>query len=160
ALPGTLFEVDKPLRITVTATPAANISQLTLTAVQDERNVLASSSSGSLSVTWVPHTVGNVTLEADALDNTGLHSIADFSVRVIPPNNPPVVTLISPTNGTVLARGSTVVVQALATDPDPGQTISKVEISFNGSLRGTITSPINSIYAGNFFGLSPGSYAI
>ena len=81
---------------------------------------------------------GNVTLQAASL-------LSD--------NNPPTVTLLSPTNETVVKVGTNVVLSATALDGDGS--ISRVEFHRNTTLVGTIsnapyTMTLSNIAAGNY----------
>ncbi len=83
---------------------------------------------------------GNVTLQAASL-------LSD--------NNPPTVTLLSPTNETVLKVGTNVVLSATASDGDGS--ISRVEFYRNTTLVGVIS---NAPYAMTLSNMAVGTYSI
>ena len=75
------------------------------------------------------------------------------TIRVIAPNSPPTVSMISPPNGANLSAPADIIVEAGASDSDG--TVQQVELSMNGSSLGVFSSPP---YRTTVTGLGPGNY--
>jgi hypothetical protein len=76
-----------------------------------------------------------------------------------PTNLPPVVTLLSPTNGSVFRANQLIILRAQANDPDG--TVSFVDFFANTSLVGRVTfGGTNGIYTRVWTNAAPGNYQI
>jgi hypothetical protein len=76
-----------------------------------------------------------------------------------PTNLPPVVTLLSPTNGSVFRANQLIILRAQATDPDG--TVSFVDFFANTALVGRVTfGGTNGIYTRVWTNAVPGNYQI
>ncbi|MBU6401635.1 MAG: hypothetical protein KGS61_15065, partial [Verrucomicrobia bacterium] len=141
------------LNVQVTATDGyANVSKVELydngTAAN---NLLAtvfqigtpSSSSFSFSTVLVP---GTHKLVAKAYDAAGLSALSGTTVITIG-NATPSITLLTPTNGTAITIPPTVVLSAVATDPD--DSITQVTFQDRGKVVATVpnSSSVNNTYS-------------
>ena len=89
------------------------------------------------SITWKEVPDGTYSLSAAATDNANSKTVsAAVSITVVKPaspiNQPPIVSILSPTKGISLTAPATVTIDVNASDPDGS--ISKVEV-FNGSVK-------------------------
>jgi hypothetical protein len=144
-----------PTNGTVVAAPAA----LTLTAeasdsedavanvsfFADER-LLGSVTNAPYTLVWSNVPPGRHTLVAKATDVYGLSSRSP-AVKIIASNAPPVVSLVSPTNGTIFAWPVNLTLVAEASDSDGG--IAKVSFYANQSRLGAVTNPPYSLVWSN-----------
>lgn len=104
-----------PITLTATAT-AAGGSVATVGFWANGRPV-GTASNAPYSVTWTNVPPGGYVLVARAVDGQGFHAdSAPVAIRVT--NAPPVVTLTSPTNGTVAVAPAVFTLTATASDPD------------------------------------------
>ena len=94
-----------------------------------------------LTVTVSPLSAGSYTFTAEATDHLGIVATASQSLLV---NTPPNTTLVAPTNGSTVASVPATL-QASASDPDGGQTITKVQFfdTVGGvtTMIGEVTNP-------------------
>jgi|GEM_PF-1345337 len=87
---------------------------------------------------WTPTTAGAFVINAQATDNTGAPgNSADINITVNnpivdPTNQRPVVSIVSPANGTSFQVGNAVTIQAVASDADGN--VIQVAFFANGSL--------------------------
>lgn len=96
--------------------------------------------SGAYQYVWNNVALGAYTVEARVTDNDGATRSASISVSVgVPPNNPPTVTLATPTYG--LNAPSTITLLATATDTDG--TIASVTFRNGSATVGTGTRQVN-----------------
>lgn len=102
---------------------------------------------------WSNVPSGNYALSARATDNSG--AIATSSATNITVNQPPTVTLTSPTNNAVFIAGSTVVLNADAADPDG--TINKIEF-FHGAIK--LSEDTSVPYSYDWANIAAGNYLI
>ncbi|HBE43318.1 MAG TPA: hypothetical protein DDW27_19380, partial [Bacteroidales bacterium] len=89
------------------------------------------------SITWKEVPEGTWSLTAIATDNANSKTVsAAVSISVVKPvspiNQPPIVSILSPTKGISLTAPATVTIDVNASDPDGS--ITKVEV-FNGSVK-------------------------
>ena len=110
------------------------------------------------SVSWTAASAGSYSLTAKATDNEGAQSTSTaVAVSVVDPNGnqPPSVSISSPTEGTVYEEGTDVNVTVAASDADG--VVAQVELFLNGSSFGTDNS---APYTFTVSGLAPGTYAL
>jgi len=96
------------------------------------------------SFTWSNVAAGNYTITAKATDNSNAVTTSTaitLTVNASGVNIAPTIALTSPSNNSVFPSGSTVVLQATASDADG--TISKVKFYKGTTLLGTdLTAPL------------------
>jgi hypothetical protein len=84
----------------------------------------------------------------------------DFAINGVAcagPDTPPTVTITSPTNGQHFTAPATIPLTASASDPDVGDSISKVEFYHDGLLLATVTS---APYTYTWSAVPAGSYSV
>ena len=150
---------------TVSTVPiSAGVSSLAVTSVQffDNGVSLGTDGTAPFSLNWSPTAPGIHRLVAVATAGTNIVSSdpVDFTVKAAISPNPPTVSLTSPTNGALVAIGTTppatVSLAATASDSQDG-TVARVECYVNGVLAGTATAfP----YSVSFTPTSIGSYTV
>jgi hypothetical protein len=80
------------------------------------------------------------------------------SITVVPrPNNPPIVSITTPTNGSVFPPGATIPIQAAASDSDAGGFVTRVDFSVNGNF---LSSDNSSPYTASLDNAAEGNYSI
>jgi hypothetical protein len=113
---------------------------------------LGADSSEPFSLTWSNATPGVHILTARAIDN-GLGIVISTSVTVNIVNQPPLVSLITPTNGAFIVLPMTISLTAEVSDPDGH--VTKVDFFANGMLVGRATNPP---YVATWTNAGAGSY--
>jgi hypothetical protein len=99
---------------------------------------------------------GTFSLQARATDNRGNVALSNQVMLLVEQGLPPVVSIVSPTNGAVLPAGQPIPISANASDPDGS--IASVTFTVNGSQVG---EPVTRApYEGSFTPTSPGNYSI
>jgi uncharacterized protein (TIGR03118 family) len=98
---------------------------------------------------------GTYVFTAMAIDNAGLAGASSATTVNVGANQPPVVSLINPTNGTVVGSSANLTLTATATDPDG--IVAKVEFLAGTNLLGTATAPPFSVFVNN---LAAGTYLL
>ena len=105
---------------------------------------------------WIDVPVGNYTLTAKAIDNSGNATMSNsINVTVVDYNIPPVVSLVSPVDDTTYTGPATI--RLIAEAKDPNGRIGKVEF-YNGTtlLRTEYYYP----YTYTWTNVQPGTYSI
>ena len=120
-----------------------------------------SSAAGGYTATWNVSTPGSYSITARAYDNYGVEvtSLAR-TITVSSANNPPSVSITSPSNGTAY----TTTTQDSATVPiavnasDPGGAVAKVEFYYNTTTK--IGESTSSPFSFTWSNVSPGNYSL
>jgi plastocyanin len=86
-----------------------------------------------------------------------IHTSMLGSVVVSAANNPPTVSISSPSSGSVFAAPWNAVFKVAASDPDPGGSVSKVQFFTNNVSAGTVSNSPFNLSVGN---LAAGSYTL
>lgn len=112
--------------------------------------------SSPFSFAWTNVPIGNYTLTAKAYDNLNASTTSATVNVTVNPNNPPIVSITNPANGSAYLPPATFAIAVSATDPDAGGSIAKVEFYQGNILMGTdFTSPyslsLSGVPAGNYF---------
>ena len=90
---------------------------------------------------WIADKTGNVQVSVLVTDDDGATADAAINLNVVDVNNlPPVVGIDSPASGTTAVQGEVVKVTVSASDPDVGDSISKVELLLEGAVVDTDVS--------------------
>jgi hypothetical protein len=89
-------------------------------------------------VLWLPAQAGTYTLTASATDNRGVTTVSSPVTVQVVADNPPTVSLTSPSQGASYTLGAQVPLNASANDSDGS--VAKVEFIANGASVGTLTS--------------------
>ncbi|MFO0597689.1 MAG: PKD domain-containing protein [Myxococcaceae bacterium] len=89
-------------------------------------------------------TVGDHTITLVGTDSGGNSDTASVVVRVLPANQPPVVTITAPANNTQVSSGTSLAFTGTALDPEDGP-LTGASIRWSSSLDGTLGtgSPLN-----------------
>lgn len=143
---------------TITLTANATDSDGSISAVEFYQNgvLLSATNNPPYSLTLSNMALGSYTFTAQASDDRGGKTLsAPVTVSVIPPNNPPSVTLTSPASGTSFFAPATITLSANAADGDGS--IAKVEFFQGATLIGTAT---NAPYTFNWTSVSAGTYSL
>jgi hypothetical protein len=117
--------------------------------------VVATVTSYPYTATYTFANLGFYQVEADVVDNVGDKTSSTIAKINVVAEPPPVVSISSPANGTLVTAGNGVTVTASATSPNG--TIASVQFFSNGISIGTSTS---APYTVTFTPTSPGLYAI
>jgi regulation of enolase protein 1 (concanavalin A-like superfamily) len=115
---------------------------------------ISTDSSSPYTTSWTPSSAGSYTLKAVATDNGGMKTTSSsVSVSVGSTNNPPAVSLTSPSSGASFTAPATIAITASASDSDGS--ISKVDFYAGGTLIGSDSS---SPYSVSWSSVPAGSY--
>jgi hypothetical protein len=115
---------------------------------------LGAATNSPFTLNWTNPPVGAWALFARAVDAFGKSTLS-APVHITVTNAPPVINLLSPTDGATLPLGSTVTIQAEVTDSDDA--VVKVQIYGDRRLLATLT---NGPYAVVWSKLSPGKHTV
>lgn len=128
-----------PTNITLTASASDTDGTIARVEFYNGTTLLNSDTTSAYSFTWSSVAAGTYSLRAVAYDNSGASATSTTStVTVAGANQPPTVTLTSPTNGSIFTAPATVTLSANASDTDG--TISKVEFYNGTTLLNTDTA--------------------
>ncbi|AEG11157.1 Chitinase [Shewanella baltica OS183] len=89
---------------------------------------------------WATNAIGSVQLKAVATDDKGATTEKSVVLTVInatSENLPPAIEILSPLNDSVVTIGDSVTISANASDPDSGDSITKVEFYLDSQLIAT-----------------------
>ncbi len=157
-LNGAVFIAPANILIEATATDFDLGGSISLVEFYEGLNFLGSDNSFPYSFNWNGVTQGNYQLTAKAYDNLNAattSAIVNITVNAV--NQPPVVNITNPLNGVSFSAPANIAIAATASDPDPGNTIAKVEFYVGNTLLGTdFTSP----YSLNWNGVGNGTYQL
>ena len=148
---GSTFTNPVSIVITADAEDETGIQSVTFFANDD---FLGKVTNSPYSITWTNAHRGHYEIFARAVDVIGKSAIS-APVDITVSNITPVVTITSPTNGIVLTNGSTISVQATATDA--ASPIASVSFYANEHLIGTATT---SPYSVNWTNIKQGHYRL
>jgi plastocyanin len=102
-------------------------------------NLLGTVTTSPFTFTWTNVPAKAYSLTAKATDNQGASATsAAIGITVTAANQPPTVSITTPTNGASFTAPATIAIQANANDPDGS--ISKVEFFEGANLLGTATT--------------------
>ncbi|MBI3414171.1 MAG: Ig-like domain-containing protein [Verrucomicrobia bacterium] len=120
-------------------------------------SLLGSVAQAPFSFVWANVPAGNYVLTAQATDNAnGVTTSAPITVNVTsPPNQPPAVALVAPTNTAGFSAPATILISANATDADG--TINRVDLFQNNSLLVSLTA---APFTFSWTNVTAGSYAL
>jgi hypothetical protein len=138
---------------TVTIQASASDSDGTVAKVEFFQNgaLLATDTTAPYSYAWANPPLGNYSLTAKATDNLGATRVSAPVAISVKANQPPTVTLTSPTANLQRVAGTSLALAASASDPDGS--IAKVDFRLGGAVvatdttapyAGTITVPLGS----------------
>jgi hypothetical protein len=141
-MPSATFTAPASLSIRATATDPDNaVAQVEFRA---NGSSLGIATAEPYQIVWPNVIAGQYSLTATATDVSGA-STTSAAVQILvtnippPPNQPPQVTLTSPTTATAFTAPATVALAANATDPD--NAIARVEFFAGATSLGVITAP-------------------
>ncbi len=144
-----------PANITINATASDTDGTVSKVDFYQNGSFLGTDATSPYSFAWNGVAAGNYALTAIATDNSGGTGTSTPVNIVVNPssNNPPTVSITSPTNGATFTAPANVTINATASDSDG--TVTKVDFYQNGILLGTdTTSPYsfawNNVAAGNY----------
>jgi len=104
-------------------------------------NLLGTDNTSPFSFNWINVPSGSYSLTAKAYDNLNASATsAAINITVNQPNTPPAVSIISPANGATFTAPASITINANASDPDAGGSISKVEFYQGATLLNTDNS--------------------
>jgi hypothetical protein len=141
--PANNSSVVAPANVTLQATASDTDGTIAKVEFFQNGTLLGADTTSPYTFAWTSPAIGNYTLTAKATDNLGATRVSApvaFSVKA---NQPPVVTLTSPTTNLQRVAGTALPVTATASDPDG--TVTKVEFRLGGVL---MSSDTTSPYAG------------
>lgn len=125
---------------------------------------ITASGTTSWSCNWDTTTVSNGqhTIYARSYDGEDPSNIVSRSVTVdnpiAPPNNPPTVSISSPTTGAIVS--GTVTITGTASDPDGDETLAKVEVRIDSDSWKTVTGTTSWNYEWDTTTVSNGEHTI
>ncbi len=154
---GTVFSAGASTGLVATATvtdsPIAKVQFLA------NGNVVGSASALPYTATWTPTSAGTYTVSAQAIDSLGNVANSGAVTVTVLANQPPIVALTSPANGSVVRAGSSTTLSATASDPDGS--IASVQFFANGvALGAPITTLTTNGYRTQWTPAAEGIYAI
>ncbi len=129
-----------PANITITGT--AGDTDGTVTQIQLFANgspIATLPGTSPFSFNWTNVAAGSYALTARAIDNTNAATTSGSVNVTVNPNQPPSVTLTSPTNNASFAAPATITLTATAADTDG--TIASVQLLNGAGVVATLTSP-------------------
>lgn len=133
---------DSLMQGTATTIYAAAAGDSTVTSIAYYANdSLIGTRFGPFWLNWTPESAGSIALVAVATDDAGLTATsAPVNVMVNTPHLPPSVSLATPSTGTVVGVGSSVLVSANVL-ADPGHSITKVDFFAGNSRIANLLTP-------------------
>ncbi|MCI0339069.1 MAG: Ig-like domain-containing protein [Acidobacteria bacterium] len=125
---------------TITITADASDSDGTISKVDFYRGTssLGSDTTAPYEFTWTNVTAGTYTLKVSATDNGLLKTYSSEITITVNPNQPPTVSLTSPSSGATFIDPATITITADAADVDG--TVTKVDFYRGSTLLGTDTT--------------------
>jgi hypothetical protein len=147
---GTTFPAGSSITINAMATDADGNNTITGVTFLANGQVIGTDNTSPYSFTWTGAASGAHQLTARATDNTNLTGTSQtVSVTVSGvTGTAPVATITSPSSGATFPAGSSVTINATATDADGNNTITGVAFLANGQVLGTDnTSPYSFTWA-------------
>jgi hypothetical protein len=145
-----------PATITLTATASDTDGSITKVEFLQNGAVLGVTNIAPYGMIWSSVGMGSYTLSARATDNaTGVTTSAPVTITVGAPNNPPTVSLTSPTAGSTFSAPATISLAANASDSDGS--VTRVDFYQGGTLIGGSTS---APYVASWSNVGPGSYTL
>src|SRR5207249_1179232 len=132
---GAVFSAGSSIILTATATdPDGSLARVEF--YRGGTALIGTATSPPYQFAWTNVAAGNYSLTAKAYDNRNATATSATATIAVMNNQPPVVTLASPSSGAFFAVGSTVRLTATASDPDG--TVANVEFFDGGTSIGAI----------------------
>jgi hypothetical protein len=151
---GTVFPVPANITLEAEATDADDAVQSVSFYVND--HFLGRDEHAPFSLVWSNAPAGEYTLFARAVDPFGRSTLSSpVHVQVVQTNRPPVVSIVTPANGSVFGLPANIEIRAEASDPD--DPVVQVKIFGDEHLLGTFTSGPYSLTWSN---VPPGRHVI
>jgi hypothetical protein len=132
---GSSFIAPASINLAASATTSGTITKVEF---YQNTTLLGSSAAAPYQFAWTPVPVGTYSLTAKVYDSFGISAFSLAAGVQVVAEQPPVITLSTPTSG--LTFGATANV-SLSFNATASTSIAKVEIYRNGALVGTLTSP-------------------
>jgi regulation of enolase protein 1 (concanavalin A-like superfamily) len=110
---------------------------------------------GNLSVSFPADVYAGLVVAAGTSGGMGAAAFDRLSLVSIAANQPPLVSLTSPSSGAAVATGQTVALSATASDPD--DVVTRVEFKVNGVTLGSDTT---APYAASWAAATAGTYSV
>ncbi len=141
--------------VSITATASDPDGSVASVAFRVNGTLVSTDNSAPYSYTLTNVSTGNYDLTAVATDNEGAQTTSSVvTITVVgEPNDPPVVSITSPSNGATFTEGDNISITASASDPDGS--VSSVQFYSGGSSLGTDNS---SPYTASINNAAPGTY--
>ena len=146
-----------PASISLAATASDPENALARVEFYNGTTLLSTDTAAPYTFTWSSVPAGTYTVKAIAYDNSGASTTSATSTVTVTAaaNQPPTVSLTSPTNGATFTAPATVTLSANATDSDG--TIARVEFYNGAILLGTDTT---APYSYSWSGIAAGTYTV
>src|SRR5207249_4036941 len=145
-----------PATITLTATASDTDGWITTVEFLRNGTVLGVTNIPPYSMTWSNVGAGSYTLSVRATDDrSAVTTSAAVTITVGAPNNPPTVSLTSPSTGSSYFAPANIMLSAAAADSDG--TVARVDFYQGTTLIGTATS---APYTYTWTAVTPGNYAL
>ncbi|GEP40958.1 hypothetical protein BGE01nite_02490 [Brevifollis gellanilyticus] len=143
-----------PVNIDMTATAADSDGSIQRVEFYRDGTKLGEDTSTPYSHTWSNATVGTHNIVAVAVDNDKAVTMSNIAkITVVVGDEPPVIAITAPTNGTALPAPASITLTATATDAEGP--VDKVEFFSGGTLLGVDTQ---APFSRNVTNLAPGTY--
>ena len=143
---GSIFELGQTIDISSIATDVDNNLEKINFKIND--NYYRTSASSPFNTTYTPQAVGTYKIAARAFDTNGLFEEKFVTISIVEPapvNQAPVVTLISPEEGSVFTLGETISLSSEATDAD--MNLERINFKIDDNFYQTSTrNPFNALF--------------
>jgi Bacterial Ig domain/Glucodextranase, domain B len=150
---GQSFLVGAPISLSATASDTDGT--IASVVFLDGSTAVGAAVAAPYNATWANASAGTHTITAKATDNGGATAVSAAAVITVVANQPPSVSLTSPTEGQSFFSGQPISIAANASDPDGS--IAKVEFLADAAVIGSATlAP----YAMSWTGASVGSHTL
>lgn len=143
---GSVFELGQTINLSSIATDVDNNLEKINFKIND--NYYRTFASSPFNTTYTPQAVGTYKIAARAFDTNGLFEEKFVTISIVEPapvNQAPVVTLISPEEGSVFTLGETISLSSEATDAD--MNLEKINFKIDDNFYQTSTrNPFNALF--------------
>lgn len=147
-----------PASITISANAADADGSIARVEFYNGSTLIASDNTSPYSISWSNVAAGSYTLTARAFDNAGASTTSaavSITVRTATTNQPPTVSITSPSNGASFTAPASITISANAADADGS--IARVEFYHGSTL---IASDNTSPYSISWSSVAAGSYTL